>query len=92
MEWTELLIAGLHGPRHTFLTEAGKHIDPFTLQYIAGHDNIEDDYALCSPQANAWEAVPLSGANGSAELVQNPMQSQLPLTGCLGKQLKIRRF
>jgi hypothetical protein len=27
----------------------------------------------------------LSGENGSAESVQNPVQSQLPLTGCLGK-------
>ncbi len=33
--------AGLHGLRHTFLTEAGEHTDPFTLQYTAGHDNIE---------------------------------------------------
>ena len=34
---------------------------PFTLQYVAGHDNIKDDYALCSPQANTWEAVPCPG-------------------------------
>jgi hypothetical protein len=26
--------------RHTFLTEAGECTDPFTLQYVAGHDNI----------------------------------------------------
>jgi hypothetical protein len=31
------------------------------LQYVAGHDNIKDDYALCSPQANTWEAVPCPG-------------------------------
>ena len=58
--------AGLHGLRHTFLTEAGERTDPFTLQYVAGHDNIKDDYALCSPQANAvnsclLEAVPCPG-------------------------------
>jgi hypothetical protein len=51
----------VHGPRHTFLTEAGELTDPLTLQYVAGHDNIKDDYALCSPQANAWEAVPCPG-------------------------------
>jgi integrase len=33
--------AGLHALRHTFLTEAGEYTDPFTLQYVAGHDNIE---------------------------------------------------
>lgn len=27
--------------RHTFLTEAGECMDPFTLQYVVGHDNIE---------------------------------------------------
>jgi hypothetical protein len=25
----------------TFLTVAGEHTDPFTLQYTAGHDNIK---------------------------------------------------
>jgi hypothetical protein len=33
--------AGLHAMRHTFLTEAGEYTDPFTLQYVAGHDNIK---------------------------------------------------
>jgi hypothetical protein len=33
--------AGLRALRHTFLTEAGEHTDPFTLQYVAGHDNIK---------------------------------------------------
>ena len=32
--------AGLHALRHTFLTEAGEYTDPFTLQYVAGHDNM----------------------------------------------------
>jgi len=32
--------AGLHAPRHTFVTEAGEYTDPFTLQYVGGHDNI----------------------------------------------------
>lgn len=33
--------AGLHTLRHRFLTEAGEHMDAFTLQYIAGHDTIK---------------------------------------------------
>ena len=32
--------AGLHALRHSLLTEAGEYTDPFTLQYVAGHDNI----------------------------------------------------
>jgi integrase len=45
--------AGLHGLRHTFLTEAGEHTDPFTLQYTAGHDNIKTTMRYVHPQANA---------------------------------------
>jgi hypothetical protein len=33
--------AGLHALRHTFLPEAGEYTDPFTLQYVARHDNIK---------------------------------------------------
>jgi len=32
--------SGLHGLRHALLTEPGEHTDPFTLQYVAGHDTI----------------------------------------------------
>jgi hypothetical protein len=32
--------AGLHALRHTFLTEAGEYTDPFTLQYVAGHETL----------------------------------------------------
>jgi len=45
--------AGLHGLRHTFLTEAGEHTDPFTLQYTAGHDTIRTTMRYVHPQANA---------------------------------------
>ena len=45
--------AGLHGLRHTFLTEAGEHMGPFTLQYTAGHDNIKTTMRYVRPQANA---------------------------------------
>jgi hypothetical protein len=38
--------AGLHGLRHTFLTEAGGCTDPFTLQYVAGHDSIRRPCAM----------------------------------------------
>ena len=49
--------AGLHGLRHTFLTEAGEHTDPFTLQYTAGHDNIKTTMRYVHPQANAVHAL-----------------------------------
>lgn len=45
--------AGLHALRHTFLTEAGQHTDPFTLQYVAGHDNIKTTMRYVHPQAEA---------------------------------------
>src|SRR6266498_1451100 len=40
---------GLHALRHTFLTEAGEHTDPFTLQYVAGHDNIKTTMCYVHP-------------------------------------------
>ena len=49
--------AGLHGLRHTFLTEAGLPTDPFTLQYVAGHDNIKTTMRYVHPQANAVQAL-----------------------------------
>jgi integrase len=49
--------AGLHGLRHTFLTEAGEHTDPFTLQYVAGHDNIKTTMRYVHPQANAVQKL-----------------------------------
>jgi integrase len=42
--------AGLHALRHTFLTEAGEFTDPFTLQYAAGHDNIETTMRYVHPR------------------------------------------
>ena len=35
---------------HTFLTEAGEHTDPFTLQYVAGHDTIKTTMRYVHPQ------------------------------------------
>jgi integrase len=49
--------AGLHTLRHTFLTEAGEHTDPFTLQYVAGHDNIKTTMRYVHPRAEAVEKL-----------------------------------
>jgi len=43
--------------RHTFLTEAGEHTDPFTLQYVAGHDNIKTTMRYVHPRAEAVEKL-----------------------------------
>jgi hypothetical protein len=45
--------AGLHAMRHTFLTEAGEYTDPFTLQYVAGHDNIKTAMRYVHPRESA---------------------------------------
>ncbi len=42
--------AGLHALRHTFLTEAGEYTDPFTLQYVAGHDTIKTTMRYVHPR------------------------------------------
>ena len=42
--------AGLHALRHTFLTEAGQYTDPFTLQYVAGHDTIKTTMRYVHPR------------------------------------------
>jgi integrase len=45
--------AGPHAMRHTFLTEAGEYMDPFTLQYVAGHDNIKTTMRYVHPREAA---------------------------------------
>jgi hypothetical protein len=45
--------AGLHALRHTFLTEAGEYTDPFTLQYVAGHDTIKTTMRYVHPREEA---------------------------------------
>jgi hypothetical protein len=42
---------------HTFLTEAGEYTDPFTLQYVAGHDNIRTTMRYVHPHANAVDKL-----------------------------------
>jgi hypothetical protein len=82
--------AGLHAIRHTFPTEAGKYTDPFTLQYVAKHDNIETTMRYVHPQANTvqscladWaDPVLDNGEARSERSVQHPVQDR---KGCSGK-------
>ena len=49
--------AVLHALRYTFLTEAGEYTDPFTLQYVAGHDNIKTTMRYVHPREEAVEKL-----------------------------------
>ena len=49
--------AGLHTLRHTFLTEAEEYTDSFTLQYVAGHDNIRTKMRYVHPREEALEKL-----------------------------------
>jgi integrase len=62
--------AGLHTPRHTFLTEAGEHTDAFTLQYIAGHDTIKTTMRYVHPRAES-----VSRAFGRINQKKKPAES-----------------
>ena len=78
--------AGLHALRHTFLTEAGEYTDPFTLQYVAGHDNIKTTMRYVHPREEAVEKLfvrlgNLERPEGRVECkrsVQNPVQPEMP--------------
>jgi len=78
--------AGLHALRHTFLTEAGEHTDPFTLQYVAGHDNIKTTMRYVHPREAAVHKLfarladlqrPEEGIV-CPKSVQNPVQWEMP--------------
>ena len=43
--------------RRVVLTEAGEHTDPFTLQYVAGHDNIKTTMRYVHPRQDAVERL-----------------------------------
>lgn len=43
--------------RHTFLTEAGEFTDPFTLRYVAGHDNIKTTMRYVHPRKEAVQKL-----------------------------------
>jgi integrase len=78
--------AVLHALRYTFLTEAGEYTDPFTLQYVAGHDNIKTTMRYVHPREEAVEKLfvrlgNLERPEGRVECkrsVQNPVQSERP--------------
>ena len=72
--------AGLHALRHTFLTEAGEYTDPFTLQYVAGHDTIKTTMRYVHPREETVRKLfqRLGGLEqargGEAGSVQPPVQ------------------
>jgi integrase len=87
--------AGLHALRHTFLTEAGEYTDPFTLQYVAGHDNIKTTMHYVHPREAAVHKLFARLADlqrpedriACKKAVQNPVQSEMPSPEELAKLL-----
>jgi hypothetical protein len=86
--------AGLHALRHTFLTEAGEYTDPFTLQYVAGHDNIKTTMCYVHPREAAVHKLFARLADlrpeeriACTESVQNPVQLEIPLADEIAKLL-----
>jgi integrase len=85
--------AGLHALRHTFLTEAGEHTDPFTLQYVAGHDNIKTTMRYVHPREDAVQKLfvrlaELQRPEDRVECkksVQNPVQWDDPSVAVVDK-------
>jgi hypothetical protein len=41
----------------TFLTQDGEHTDPFTLQYVAGHDNIKTAMRYVHPRQDVVQKL-----------------------------------
>jgi hypothetical protein len=89
--------AGLHALRHTFLTEAGEYTDPFTLQYVAGHDNIKTTMRYVHPREHAVQKLfmrlcdlerPEAGAE-CKKSVQNPVQWEMPSEADIVKSLSM---
>ena len=81
--------------RHTFLTEAGEYTDPFTLQYVAGHDNIKTTMRYVHPREDAVQKLfvrlgelvrPEAGAE-CKKSVQNPVQWEMPSDADMAKLL-----
>jgi len=72
--------------RHAFLTEAGEYTDPFTLQYVAGHDNIKTTIRYIHPREAAVHKLfarlaDLQQPDGSIACkkpVQNPCSWKYP--------------
>jgi hypothetical protein len=91
--------AALHALRHTFLTEAGEYTDPFTdpftLQYVARHDNIKTTTRYLYPQEAAvhklfldWRTCSsLRCTSNATRSVQNPVHLEMPSQADLAKFL-----
>ena len=92
--------AGLHALRHTFLTEAGEYTDPFTLQYVAGHDNIKTTMRYVHPREAAVHKLFARLAElqqpeervACKRSVQNPVQFEMPSENELAKLLLAGRL
>jgi hypothetical protein len=78
--------ARLHALRHTFLTEAAEYTDPFTLQYVAGRDNIKTTMRYVHPREAAFHKLFARLADrqrpeeriGCKKSVQNPVPFEMP--------------
>lgn len=73
--------AGLHALRHTFLTEAGEYTDPFTLQYVAGHDTIKTTMRYVHPREETVRKlfVRLGGLERLSPACAGSVQNQVQL-------------
>jgi len=76
---------GLHALRHTFLTEAGTYTDPFTLQYVAGHDSIKTSMRYEHPQANTVHKLFVSMTEGDG--VDQLSRSLMPTRSRVGAEM-----
>ncbi len=81
--------AGLYALRQTFPTEAGWYTDPFTLQYVAGHDNIKTTMRYVHPREAGVQKLVVRRADlqrpqrpkervECKKSVQNPVQLEMP--------------
>ena len=99
---TALLVAGCTDYGTHASPRAGGHTDPFTLQYVAGHDNIEQLRPMFTLGRRGSTALSklanLRGKHfpGRGERKRRVGAESgavaLPLKGCFGKWLKIRKF
>jgi hypothetical protein len=71
-------------PCAIFLTEAGEHTDPFTLQYVTGHDNIKTTMRYVHPRAEAVEK--LFVRLGDLERPENIQSSETLISETLVKE------
>jgi hypothetical protein len=82
-------------PRSDKASEAGEYSDPFTLQYVAGHDNIKTamryvhsrDAALHKLFARLADLQRPEDRIACTQAVQNPVQSEMLSQDELAKQL-----